>query len=279
LCGSSLKAAVRIAAVVHRDEWLDRSKGVKKSGARLTSITMLSGKTYAGKMFIDATYEGDLMAAAGVDYHVGREANSAYGEQWNGVQTGVLHHRHHLGVLKERISPYVVPGDPASGVLPRVSTNSPGVYGQGDKRVQAYCYRMCLTDHPDNRIPFPKPDGYDAKQYELLLRIFAAGWRETFQKFDVFAEEGAVRKSSGARLRLRLAHCVRQHPRGTGLHDPWPVRCHSRGDGHRRGTRHSRGALLKAARTVACRWTGPELIFEPTTCAQAEHRVAAGLWP
>lgn len=169
---------------VDRDEWLDRSKGVQKSGARITSITMLSGKTYAGKMFVDATYEGDLMAAAGVDYHVGREANSVYGEQWNGVQTGVLHHRHHFGVLKEKISPYVVPGDATSGVLPRVNTNSPGAYGQGDKKVQAYCYRLCLTDHPENRIPFPKPDGYDAKQYELLLRVFAAGWRETFQKFD-----------------------------------------------------------------------------------------------
>ena len=135
-------------------------------------------------MFIDATYEGDLMAAAGVDYHVGREANSVYGEKWNGVQTGVLHHRHHFGVLKEKISPYVVPGDPKSGVLPRISTNSPGVFGEGDKKVQAYCYRYCVTDHPENRIPFPKPEGYDPKQYELLLRVFAAGWRETFEKFD-----------------------------------------------------------------------------------------------
>jgi hypothetical protein len=169
---------------VHRDEWLDRAKGVKKSGARITSITMLSGKTYAGKMFIDATYEGDLMAAAGVDYHVGREANSVYGEQWNGIQVGVLHHRHHFGAVKEKISPYVVPGDPSSGVLPRISTEPPGEYGAGDKRVQAYCFRMCVTDHPDNRLPFPKPDGYDPKQYELLLRVFAAGWRDTFEKFD-----------------------------------------------------------------------------------------------
>jgi hypothetical protein len=169
---------------VHRDEWLDRRKGVKKSGARVTSITMLSGKTFAGKMFIDATYEGDLMAAAGADYHVGREAKSVYGEEWNGVQTGVLHHRHHFGAVKEKISPYVVPGDPKSGVLPRVSTNSPGVYGEGDKKVQAYCYRYCVTDHAENRLPFPKPDGYDAGQYELLLRVFAAGWRETFEKFD-----------------------------------------------------------------------------------------------
>jgi hypothetical protein len=135
-------------------------------------------------MFIDATYEGDLMAAAGVDYHVGRESKETYGEMWNGIQTGVLHHRHHFGVLKQKISPYKTPGDPKSGVLPRISTNAPGKYGEADKRVQAYCYRMCLTDHPDNRVPFPKPDGYDAAEYELLLRIFEADWRETFDKFD-----------------------------------------------------------------------------------------------
>jgi len=169
---------------VHRDEWLDRAKGVKKSGARITSITMLSGKTYTGKMFMDATYEGDLLAAAGVDYHVGREANSVYGEQWNGVQVGVLHHRHHFGALKTKISPYVIPGDPKSGVLPRISTAPPGEYGSGDKRVQAYCYRYCVTDHAENRIPFPKPTGYDPKQYELLVRIYEAGWKETFDKFD-----------------------------------------------------------------------------------------------
>jgi FAD dependent oxidoreductase len=169
---------------VHRNEWLDRKSGVRKSGERITSITTLSGKRYAGKMFIDATYEGDLMAAAGVDYHVGREANSVYGEKWNGVQTGVLHHRHHFGAVARKISPYIVPGDPKSGVLPRISPAPPGEYGQGDKRLQAYCFRMCLTDHPDNRVPFPKPAGYDPKQYELLLRIFEAGWRETFQKFD-----------------------------------------------------------------------------------------------
>jgi hypothetical protein len=169
---------------VVRNEWLDRAKGVKKTGARITSITMLSGKSYTGKMFIDATYEGDLLAAAGVDYHVGREANSAYGEEHNGVQTGVLHHRHHFGYLKEKISPYVVPGDPQSGVLPRVSAAHPGKFGEGDKKVQAYCFRMCLTDHPENRIPFARPEGYDPKQYELLARIYAAGWTETFDKFD-----------------------------------------------------------------------------------------------
>ncbi|MBL8167136.1 MAG: FAD-dependent oxidoreductase [Acidobacteria bacterium] len=169
---------------VVRNEWLNRQTGVKKSGGRITSITTLSGKRYSGKMFIDATYEGDLLAAAGVSYHVGRESKDQYGEQWNGVQTGVLHHRHHFGAVKEKISPYWTPGDPASGVLPRISTASPGEYGAADKKVQAYCFRMCLTDLEANRVPFPKPAGYDPKQYELLLRIFQAGWRETFQKFD-----------------------------------------------------------------------------------------------
>jgi FAD dependent oxidoreductase len=169
---------------VQRNEWLDRKSGVRKSGSSIATITTLSGKRYTGKMFIDATYEGDLMAAAGVAYHVGREANSVYGEKWNGVQTGVLHHRHHFGAVSKKISPYLVPDDPKSGVLPRISAAPPGEYGQGDKRLQAYCFRMCLTDRADNRVPFEKPAGYDAKQYELLLRIFEAGWRETFEKFD-----------------------------------------------------------------------------------------------
>jgi len=169
---------------VERDEWLDRAKGVKKEGARITSLTTLSGKTYGGKMFIDATYEGDLMAAAGVSYTVGREANRTYDEKWNGIQVGVLHHRHHFGVLKSGIDPYVTPGDPKSGVLPGVSAEPPGTFGEADKRIQAYCFRMCLTTEPENRVPFAKPDGYDPKRYELLARIYAAGWRETFEKFD-----------------------------------------------------------------------------------------------
>jgi len=172
----------QIAVVV--DECLDRAKGVKNNGAHIASITTLSGKSYAGKMFIDATYEGDLMASAGVEYHVGREAQSTYDEKWNGVQVGVLHHKHHFGAVKEPISAYVVPGDPKSGVVAKVSKESPGEYGAADKKVQAYCFRMCLTDVPENRIPFAKPDGYDPKQYELLLRVFNAGWRETFAKFD-----------------------------------------------------------------------------------------------
>jgi hypothetical protein len=176
---------------VQRDEWLDRAKGVQKDGTRIVSITTLSGKKYTGKMFIDATYEGDLLAAAGVEYHVGREASSVYGEEWNGSQVGILHHRHHFGPYGKdgadaalKISPFVVAGDPKSGLLPRVSATPPKPRGEGDQGVQAYCFRMCLTDDPANRLPFPKPEGYDPRQYELLVRVFEAGWRETFGKFD-----------------------------------------------------------------------------------------------
>lgn len=166
---------------VRRDEWLDRDGGVVVKEGRIVSITVLNGNTYNGRVFIDATYEGDLMAAAGVSYHVGREANSVYGEKWNGVQTGVLHHDHWF---KSDISPYKVPGDSTSGLLYGVSGEHPGEYGAGDHRVQAYCFRMCLSNHPDNRVAFPKPDHYNPENYELLARVFASGWRETFRKFD-----------------------------------------------------------------------------------------------
>ena len=167
---------------VVRDTWLDREKGVRKEGSRIVSITTLDGKTYAGKQFIDATYEGDLMAAVGVSYHVGREANSVYGETWNGNQAGILHHRHWF--KPGAVDPYKVAGDPSSGLLRYISTDSPGVRGEGDNRVQAYCFRVCMSRHPENRIPFPRPEGYEPEAYALMLRVFDYGWRETFDKFD-----------------------------------------------------------------------------------------------
>ncbi|HWA99210.1 MAG TPA: FAD-dependent oxidoreductase [Pirellulales bacterium] len=169
---------------VERDQWLDRAKGVAKNNGRIESIATLAGRTYRGRVFIDATYEGDLMAAAGVDYAVGREGQAQYGEELAGVHLSKLHHKHHFGVLKTPIDPYKTPGEPSSGLLPRISLSPPGANGSADHRVQAYCYRMCLTNVPENRIPFAKPQGYDPGQYELLARIFAAGWRETFEKFD-----------------------------------------------------------------------------------------------
>jgi hypothetical protein len=167
---------------VLRDEWLDRtSAGVTKEGSKIISFKTLSGKTFSGKVFIDATYEGDLMASAGVSYHVGRESTSQYNEQWNGVQTGVLHHHHWFD---KPISPYKIPGDPASGVLPLISTEHPGEYGAADNKIQAYCFRMCMTNHDVNRVPFPKPENYDSTQYELLVRVFDTGRKDWFGKFD-----------------------------------------------------------------------------------------------
>jgi hypothetical protein len=166
---------------VYRNEWLDRDKGVSKKGQRIVAIKTLSGKTFRGKMFIDATYEGDLMAAAKVSYRVGREANSEYNETWNGVQVGVLHHGHYF---KQPVSAYKVPGDANSGLLPLISSQPPGEKGSADKRVQAYCFRMCLTDLPANRVPFVRPGGYDSTQYELLVRVFKNGWEEAFNKYD-----------------------------------------------------------------------------------------------
>ena len=167
---------------VRRGEFLDRETGVEKKGGRIVSLRTRAGNTYVGRYFIDATYEGDLLAAAGCAYRVGREANAEFGETWNGNQVGVLHHRHHFRDWK--ISPYKVPGDPSSGLCAEIDDSKPGVRGEADRRVQAYCYRLCLTDDPRNRIPFPKPEGYDPARYELLPRIYRKGYTETFAKFD-----------------------------------------------------------------------------------------------
>jgi hypothetical protein len=166
---------------VHRDEWLDRQTGVIKKDGRIISISTLSGKVFKGKIFIDATFEGDLMASAGVSYHTGREANLVYNETWNGVQKGVFHHGHYF---KDNIDPYKIPGDPSSGLLPRISPETPGENGTGDNKIQAYCFRLCLTQHPDNKVPITMPEGYDSTQYELLARLSETRWDEFFGKYD-----------------------------------------------------------------------------------------------
>ena len=166
---------------VLRDEWLNRESGVEMKNGRIVAIRTLSGKIFRAKVFIDATYEGDLMAAAGVSYHVGRESQKTYGENWNGVQLGNRNQAHYF---EKPVDPYVIPGKPESGLLPRISDEPPGEHGSGDHRVQAYCFRMCLSRHPENRIPFPRPPGYDPSQYELLIRLFDTGYRDFFRKFD-----------------------------------------------------------------------------------------------
>lgn len=161
---------------------LDRTsgKGVTMEGKRITAITTRSGKTYRGRMFIDASYVGDLMAAAGVSYAVGREPESQYGEDMAGVRRGDTKPRVHYTqgdkdhFVKE-VDPYVKPGDPSSGLLPHVNKIEGLANGQGDQKIQAFNYRVCLTTNPENRIPIEKPAGYRDIDHELLLRNFDAG--------------------------------------------------------------------------------------------------------
>lgn len=147
----------------------ERLKSVKKDGARIVSIRMEDGKRFAAKMFIDASYEGDLMARAGVEYALGRESNSVYGETLNGIRAITPKHQFIVNV-----DPYVVPGDPSSGLLPNIQDAPWGNPGDGDRSVQAYNFRLCLTQNPTNKMPIDPPDNYDPAQYELLARYLQA---------------------------------------------------------------------------------------------------------
>ena len=154
---------------------LDRApgKGVIKRNGRITAIVLEDGKRYSAKILIDATYEGDLMAKAGVSYTTGREANSTYGENYNGVEA---EHRHaHQFPDGLRISPFIIPGEASSGLLPGIDPNGPGIRGAADKRIQTYCFRLCMTNAPENRLTVEKPAGYNERDHELLLRYAESG--------------------------------------------------------------------------------------------------------
>jgi FAD dependent oxidoreductase/NPCBM-associated, NEW3 domain of alpha-galactosidase len=150
---------------VYREQRLDT---VRMSRDRILELRMESGLRFRAKMFIDATYEGDLLARAGVSWFAGREGNAAYGETLNGVQFRSGHQ------FRVPVDPYVIAGDPSSGLLAGVSPDPPGTTGDGDHRIQAFNFRVCLTRAAD-RLPFPKPAGYDPARYELLLRYIQAG--------------------------------------------------------------------------------------------------------
>jgi len=136
---------------------------VIKEGNRITQIAFENGNRVKAKVFMDTTYEGDLFAKAGVSFHVGREGSKVYGESLNGVQ---FNNSHNFAV---RVDPYIVPGDPSSGLLPTISGADAGERGTGDRSVQAYTFRFNLSDAPD-RIPFWKPARYDRGRYALYLR-------------------------------------------------------------------------------------------------------------
>ena len=145
-----------------------------KAGTRMTSIVVEtsaephSTMTVGADYFIDCSYEGDLMARAGVSYVVGRESNDTYGETYNGVELMTGHQ------FPDGIDPYRVEGDPSSGLLWGISDAEVAPDGTGDEMVQAYNYRICLTSDLDNMIPITRPEGYDSTRYELLLRLIEA---------------------------------------------------------------------------------------------------------
>ena len=157
------------AISIHKGWYLD---SVRKRGTRIVSITCRDEdgrvKTIKADSFIDATYEGDLLAQAGVSYHVGREDASVYGEEWDGSHISEWHQ------FADGIDPYVEKGNPSSGLLWGIQDWTLKEEGAGDDYVQAYNYRLCLSGDKDNQIPFSKPDDYDPSMYELLVRVFEA---------------------------------------------------------------------------------------------------------
>jgi hypothetical protein len=167
-----------------------RLASVKKDGARITELVMENGDVFRAKVFIDTSYEGDLMAKAGVSYTLMREGNAKYGETLNGIHytEKYIPRTNHLkpgphgrvpggqGVWDRDfpLDPYLVKGDPKSGLLPLINEGDPGKQGDPAPGVQAYCFRLCLTTNPTNMIPITPPSDYDPKRYEIVARFIEA---------------------------------------------------------------------------------------------------------
>ncbi len=187
---------------------LDLQNGVVMDGKRIRAIRTEDGREFPGRMFIDASYEGDLLPGAGVTYTVGREPNATYNENINGIQTA----RATKNQLPDGIDPYITPGDPDSGLLPGVNPDAGGADGEGDHRFQSYCFRMVLTDVPENRVPFEKPEGYDEAAYEILFRAIEAGQTGNFTKFDLMPNRKTDSNNTGG---------ISNNPVGLNHGDDW----------------------------------------------------------
>ena len=161
---------------------LNLEGGVIKNNQRIESIELEDGSMIKSKMFLDASYEGDLMACAGLSYSMGRESNNEFKEDCNGItplKDGLWDNQ-----LPSNIDPFIVEGDPKSGLLPGVNPGLEGEIGEGDDRIQAYCYRMVLTDKAENRVSITQPKNYDEREYEILFRAIKAGQKHSFFKTD-----------------------------------------------------------------------------------------------
>lgn len=146
------------------------SDAVSKKNGKIVSIQTLDGKTFQASLFIDASYEGDLLHHAGVSTIVGREPNSRYGETKNGIRESNTYRNFEVAV-----DPYIEPGNPKSGLIHTIQDEPLGQPGSGDRRIQAYCFRACLTKDPSNRVPFARPENYQRDWYEIYLRYLDAG--------------------------------------------------------------------------------------------------------
>lgn len=163
---------------VRHGAYLDR---VETEKGRIAALSCLGGLRVRADMFIDATYEGDLMAGAGVRHTVGRESNDAYGETLNGRQCRRTHQ------FDCPVDPHFREGDAKSGLLPHVHDNEGFMPGTADRRIQAYCFRVCMTDDPALRVPFPKPAAFDPREHILLKRWLRRTKDDVFTKFDRLA--------------------------------------------------------------------------------------------
>ena len=170
-------------------QYLDSVTSANRS---IEELRFLGGLRVRSRVFVDATYEGDLMASAGVDYAVGRESNSQYGETHNGVQ---ILEKHQFDCP---VSPFVVAGDADSGLLPGIDPGQPENPGSGDSRIQAFNFRVCMTDDPSIRLPFPKPDHFDPKDYELASRWLQCTQEDVFHKFDLIRPNKTDTNNNGA---------------------------------------------------------------------------------
>lgn len=142
------------------DRRLREKEGVQKEGSAIRAITLESGEQFTARVFADATYEGDLMAQAGVSYTWGREGSAEYGEPLAGVRSETPLHQFLVDLRA------VAPAVSAAGNL--------GEPGAADRKVQAYNFRLILSHDPSNQVPYPKPAHYDPQRYDLMARLLQA---------------------------------------------------------------------------------------------------------
>lgn len=185
---------------------------VQKHNGIIETILLENGDRVEGRIFVEASYEGDLLAASGISWTLGREASSTYNESLAGVRGETIYRQ-----IDVDVDPYIRPGDPSSGLLYGILDEPFGNPGDGDQHLQSYSYRIPLTDDPDNRLPFTEPDGYDPSWYELHRRYFAAGGsfympnkRIPGLKTDLIGSEGALSTDL------------------LGMNDEWPTASYSR---------------------------------------------------